>query len=386
MLTQCPNCDTTFRVTSEILRVAQGQVCCGRCETQFDALERLLEEDDALDEIAEEDEDDVTVEADTPDLRLSEPDLEEDEDTEVETVADEDWVELDADDTRDALVEPDVEVEIEAGQSYATAADLDDVEADTEAEAVDAETYEESTEDLEEPEEPEAEEPPAVIPNRVTRRNYAAPGRGERQTPAAQTTASRQATARELDDTDQFDLIKRPLQIPSPPIWKYLAAPLALLLVFQVFNHYRAPLARHPRLGNAVGAFYRALGVDLIPDWNLRAYEIKRLGVASDPALPGTLRVRASVRNRAAFPQPYPLVKVVLEDLYGGSVRAREFKPIEYLDKPPPPNARLAPRQQILANISIVDPGGDAAGYRFDVCLLGKNGPVCGEDLPMISP
>ena len=47
MLTQCPNCQTTFRVTSEILRVADGQVRCGRCQTQFDALERLIDENDA---------------------------------------------------------------------------------------------------------------------------------------------------------------------------------------------------------------------------------------------------------------------------------------------------------------------------------------------------
>src|SRR5690349_17129759 len=46
MLTQCPSCQTTFRVTSEILRVAHGQVRCGRCQTQFDALERLIEETD----------------------------------------------------------------------------------------------------------------------------------------------------------------------------------------------------------------------------------------------------------------------------------------------------------------------------------------------------
>src|SRR5687768_13338162 len=44
MLTQCPNCQTTFRVTTEILRVADGQVRCGRCQTQFDALDRLIDE------------------------------------------------------------------------------------------------------------------------------------------------------------------------------------------------------------------------------------------------------------------------------------------------------------------------------------------------------
>ena len=50
MLTQCPNCQTTFRVTTEILRVADGQVRCGRCQTQFDALERLIDENEATDD------------------------------------------------------------------------------------------------------------------------------------------------------------------------------------------------------------------------------------------------------------------------------------------------------------------------------------------------
>src|SRR4029453_7800441 len=47
MLTQCPNCQTTFRVTTEILRVADGQVRCGGCQTQCDARERLIDENDA---------------------------------------------------------------------------------------------------------------------------------------------------------------------------------------------------------------------------------------------------------------------------------------------------------------------------------------------------
>ena len=42
MLTQCPNCQTTFRVKTEILRVADGQVRCGRCQTQFDALDGMV--------------------------------------------------------------------------------------------------------------------------------------------------------------------------------------------------------------------------------------------------------------------------------------------------------------------------------------------------------
>ena len=112
---------------------------------------------------------------------------------------------------------------------------------------------------------------------------------------------------------------------------------------------------------------------------------MKTYRVLGDPKT-GTLRVRASIRNRAAYPQPYPLLKLVLEDRYGEAVRAREFKPTEYLEQPPLPNARMAPQQEAVVNLVIIDPGSDAAGSRLDACLLGNNGSVCAEDLPRIPP
>lgn len=45
MLTQCPGCQTVFRVTSAILRAAHGQVRCGRCNQQFDAISQLLDQE-----------------------------------------------------------------------------------------------------------------------------------------------------------------------------------------------------------------------------------------------------------------------------------------------------------------------------------------------------
>jgi predicted Zn finger-like uncharacterized protein len=37
LLTRCPECDTTFRVTDETLKKASGQVRCGRCASVFNA-------------------------------------------------------------------------------------------------------------------------------------------------------------------------------------------------------------------------------------------------------------------------------------------------------------------------------------------------------------
>ena len=43
MYTQCPGCDTAFRVTATVLQQAAGRVRCGRCGAVFNALERLSE-------------------------------------------------------------------------------------------------------------------------------------------------------------------------------------------------------------------------------------------------------------------------------------------------------------------------------------------------------
>lgn len=360
MLTQCPNCQTTFRVTTEILRVADGQVRCGRCQTQFDALERLIDENEAADGRAavrptatrqapppsstiEVDEpaaqEDITLEGrhieisgryrmpDSPrgELRMRE-----------ETV--EEWVEIDDIDDAEAEV---IDVQDEF---------LDD-------DAIDATALESAVAvDTDEPGEIEVIEDQAYEP-------------GEDEDVATQAEP-------------EMDLLARQPRPPVARLWKILAGPLVLLLAIQFVHTYRHTLARHPRLGQAIAGIYGAFGVDLQPDWNLHAYEILQWHLGSDPALPGTLKVRANLKNVATFAQPYPLLKLVLEDRWGERVREREFEPTEYLDPTTAPDRLLGPAQQATATIAIVDPGPDAEGFRFDVCLRGHRGIVCAADVP----
>jgi predicted Zn finger-like uncharacterized protein len=339
MLTQCPNCQTTFRVTTEILRVADGQVRCGRCQTQFDALDRLIDENEPaqhadrsprtthtpaaerieVDEPATQE--DITLEGRhieisgryrMPDSPRGEPQIRE------ETV--EEWVEID--DIDDEVTNDAGEIDVDE--------DLIEDDGPVEIEVAEEPAYEAEAEQVE-PEE---------------------------------------------------DLLAAPPRPAAPPVWKILAGPLVLLLAIQLVHTYRHALARHPRIGPAIVSVYSAVGVNLQPDWDLHAYEILQWHLGSDPAMPGTLRVRASLKNVAGFAQPYPLLKLVLEDRWGERVREREFEPSEYLDPTTAPNRLLAPAQQATATVSIVDPGPDAEGFRFDVCLRGRQGIVCAADVP----
>ena len=45
MITQCPACDTHFRVHADQLAARSGQVRCGNCNKVFNPLEHLAEED-----------------------------------------------------------------------------------------------------------------------------------------------------------------------------------------------------------------------------------------------------------------------------------------------------------------------------------------------------
>ena len=44
MKTRCPECPTTFRVSPEQLKARAGKVRCGQCQSIFNALDSLLEE------------------------------------------------------------------------------------------------------------------------------------------------------------------------------------------------------------------------------------------------------------------------------------------------------------------------------------------------------
>ena len=164
--------------------------------------------------------------------------------------------------------------------------------------------------------------------------------------------------------------------------WGILSLLLLIGLAVQVVHHYRQDLVRDPRLGPELLKLYSTLNLPLAPNWDVTGYQIQQWGVAADPAASGTLRLRASILNRAGFAQPYPLLKLSLEDRWGEQVGAREFEPSEYLSPGTPADRLLAPNQPVNADIGIVDPGEDAVGFHVDVCLRGFAGLDCASRTP----
>ena len=84
--------------------------------------------------------------------------------------------------------------------------------------------------------------------------------------------------------------------------------------------------------------------------------------------------------NRAPRAQPYPLLRVTLEDRFGAKVARREFTPAEYLPGHVAPQTLLAPGARADADLSLADPGSQAVGFELDVCLQRGGELSCGTE------
>jgi predicted Zn finger-like uncharacterized protein len=154
-----------------------------------------------------------------------------------------------------------------------------------------------------------------------------------------------------------------------------------LVLAAQIVDHRRDELAADARLNRPLTAVYAALGVRLVPRWDLHAYDVRQLGASVDPGTTGLITVRASIKNGAPQPQPLPLLRVTLQDRFGNRIAARDVAPPSYLPRASAPAAFLSAGQRIDAEMGFVDPGANAVGFEIDACLPTTGGEVtCAND------
>jgi predicted Zn finger-like uncharacterized protein len=392
VLTQCPGCQTVFRVTSTILRAAHGQVRCGRCNTQFDAIEQLQDGDDpehpgtsttgttklAVDtrphdngppnaEITHED---IVLEGNRIEIsgvyRASDAADVEDNPAHSRTVIEE--FNIDTEEWENpfkaAAQNNDDETELEDVEQELNAASLADAIATLDASMV-GDSMANNRSQTAMPVEPM--HPFAAL-------------LGDHQ-PAAATVPKRSRGDVAISSIDDESLFATPSVTPR---WRWLLASIALcvMLITQTLHHSRETLARHPSFGPQLSRLYAALGQPLSPQWQLQAYSIKQWGIVADPQQPGTLHVRASVTNGASFAQPYPLLQISLEDRFGGKVGSRAFTPQEYLASSAQATRLLAAGEAANIDLAIVDPGQNAVGFQFDSCLQLHGQLQCAHDLP----
>jgi predicted Zn finger-like uncharacterized protein len=349
VFTQCPQCETVFRLSADALGAAGGQVRCGRCGEVFDSLKRLAEEPHMF-TIGE-----TTLELEARAEQILES-LGVDTQVNPET-AENAGAEIATLESAEPAEESDRSLEFSL-----TPTDLDRIfiEVGASGERTLAAA----------PEEPQA---PDHGDEDLTEEGYA---EDRAEDAPADTPVARWEPAA----LAQPDALR-------PRRWPLIAAIilLALLLATQIVHRNREWLAAQGRLGGALRALYAKLGNPLPVPAILSGYQLRQWGASGDAAANGALRVRASILNTTNQLQPFPLLRVTLEDRFGAHIGTREFEPAEYSGKPL--TRLLGPGERADATVEIPDPGKDAEGFELDVCLRGAEGKInCAGDSAPHSP
>jgi hypothetical protein len=140
---------------------------------------------------------------------------------------------------------------------------------------------------------------------------------------------------------------------------------LSLLLVLQLLLADRTNLARDARWRPAMSTLCGALRCTL-PAWREpAAFTLLDRDVRPRPGMPGVLRVTATFRNDARWPQPWPALLLTLSDLDGRAVGARVFTPREYLGVAPA-QPTLASGQSAMLSMDVLEPGPRIVAFTFD--------------------
>jgi hypothetical protein len=159
--------------------------------------------------------------------------------------------------------------------------------------------------------------------------------------------------------------------------WVILGLLVVILLAW--VHQARGLLARNSILGPALTGLYSVIGVDLRPDWDVAQFAILSSTASEDRR--GNLVVTVTYTNLADFPQPYPTLRVVLEDRWGEALDVHYFEPREYLAGFVAGRA-IGGGESATGETAVPSAGANAVGFSVDVCLKSEAvGFKCTSDL-----
>lgn len=329
MITRCPGCRTAFRISVEHLRPAHGQVQCGICSQQFDAIEHLLE--------------DGELEKPAP------PPV--------------------------APVSPN---ELNVAPIPAPAAEQPRTQAPSRpALQIDTSTLEDESTDLrfEFSMVKENDGGPAVD-NQANDDPSVQTESAQFDEPSAFRRRSEDILLSELPrmdiDREEVEALRHYLQqgpsaaTPSSPWWGVTAALLLLVLGGQLAWYQRdlvfdrLPQARLLWDRLCAGQFCA-----LPARRDLQSLHVAARDVREHPQYADALLVNATVVNEAPFAQPFPVVELTLFDQGGTTIGVRRFDPEEYLDSSIPIDTGMKPGQPVYIVLELAAVASHAVSFEF---------------------
>ena len=403
--TQCPKCETRFRVTDEQLGIAKGKVRCGNCLSVFNAIEhqvmsrssskpapapaqtepetsgdyRTPEEDFVFADNPEEDaseepyagtkltfsDDELSDSFRTMDGQSS-TDFQDAVDDGTTKDVDESWAEAILQETAKPASKPAPEPE-PSEQAQAPEPEPDDFD-DTAEPTFDPSFDPDITPDFE----LEAEaEPVQPAPKTEQADDFYEPFGNDKE---FDFDAEDDQLGEPMAATLPYDNLRRePVSVRGENsgklrtvIWSVVVLSLIGILVAQVAWFQFDRLSAIPELRPFYEKGCAIAGCELKPLINVDAIQSRKLVVRTDPDNRSQLVVNAVIINRADFEQPFPAIALTFSNLNGDVVAQSIFTPDEYLAGEGQNLSAMPKDTPVRIAIDIRDPGKDAVNYNLN--------------------
>ena len=148
--------------------------------------------------------------------------------------------------------------------------------------------------------------------------------------------------------------------------WGVLNICAILLLVGQYTYHNFAQLARQDSTRPWLEVICPVIDCQLPSKVDVDKIKSSNLLVRSHPDFSGALLVDAIIYNRASFSQAFPLLKLTFADQHGQVLASRLFKPLEYLGGELAGQQNMPQQTPIHIALEILEPRGGAVHYTLD--------------------
>ncbi|WP_338584507.1 DUF3426 domain-containing protein [Pseudomonas sp. MAG733B] len=165
------------------------------------------------------------------------------------------------------------------------------------------------------------------------------------------------------DDPLQLDWQKRRSPWGRRFFWLLMILLGAGALVGQYVAYHFDELARQDQYRPWFQQLCPQIGCTVPSKVDIAKIKSSNLVVRSHPEFSGALVVDAIIYNRATFSQPFPLLELRFADLNGHLIASRRFKPGEYLNGDLEGMVEMPPQTPIHIALDILDPGAKAVNY-----------------------
>ena len=168
------------------------------------------------------------------------------------------------------------------------------------------------------------------------------------------------------------DPISARIDLPEeqPTRWPFVLAAVLLILVLagQVAFHFRSEIVvSTPSLRPLLLLFSEAFGVDLPLPRHVELVSIEASDLQTDPSRNNLLMLTATLHNRARYAQAYPSLELSLTDTGDTAIVRRVFSPTEYLPPATSADQPFAAGTDISVRLWLEAKNVSAAGYRLYV-------------------